>query len=150
MKNRILIIGNNEFSREYIDNEICKINKKKYISALYYKYEVHNLSNDSLDSAKAYKLAKAFIEKNKYQACIISIGKEDYRNNTIELFEENLQNILNMLKSYRIVPILLEVSDSDIDLEEINRIIRKYKKELNLQYGIYDGLIFYNPNIQFC
>lgn len=150
MKNRILILGNNEMSREYYKDGVFKINKKKYISALYYKYNVDNLSKDNLDSSSACKLLMSYILKYKYSACVISLGIEDYKNNNLHLFEENLQTILNMLKLYRIVPILLEVKDSSIDCSEINKIIRKYKSNLNLNYGLFDGLIMYNPNIQFC
>lgn len=149
MKNRILIIGNNDFSREYYENGNYKINNKKYINTLYKNYDIDNLSNSSLDSCKAYKLSKAFILKYKYSACIISFGIEDLKKNSLDLFEENLQNILNMVSLNGIECILLEVDKSkDLDVEMVNRIIRKYKSEFNLNYGLYDKLIM--NKVQFC
>ena len=150
MKNRLLILGNNEFSREYYEHGVFKINRRKSVSALYYKYDIHNLSKENLDSSTACKLAMSFITKYKYSACIIALGIEDLKQNKLHLFEENLQMLLNMLKLYRIVPILLEVEDQDIDCTSVNDIIRKYKRELNLNYGVNDGLLMYNSNIQFC
>lgn len=148
MKKRVLILGNNNLSRECYINGVYTINNEKYINDLYKKYDVDNLSNDNLNSVSAYNLVKGFIAKNKYSACIISFGYNDLLNNKVELYEENLQKILNMVSLNGVECILMEINKSkDLDVEIINEIIRKYKAKLNLKKG-HDG---FNINkVQLC
>jgi hypothetical protein len=146
MKNRILIFGNNDFSREYFEDGVFKINNKKIINSLYKKYNVDNLSNDNLTCKKALKLSKAFISNYHYSACIIALGKKEIADNNTECFEENLQSLVNMLLYYRVTPILLDV---DVNNNIINTSIERVKKESNLKLGLYDGLIM-NSKLQVC
>ena len=122
-------------------------NNKKVINSLYKKYNIDNLSNDNLTCEKAYKLSKAFISNYSYSACIIALGKKEIEDNNIESFEENLQNLVNMLLYYRVTPILLEV---DVNNRIINTSIEKVKKESNLKLGLYDGLIMSPNKLQLC
>ena len=150
MKKRVLIIGNNEFSREYYEDGVFKINNKKYIKALYQKYEIDNLSKDSLSSNSAIRQAKLLEGKNNYSSCIIALGLEEVMNNSLDNLKDNLKVLLDDLLERDIEPILLEIDSEKYNVSLANSVIREVKKEYNLNYDLYNDLIVNSSKLQFC
>jgi hypothetical protein len=150
MKKRILIIGNNEFSREYYEDGVFKINNKKYIKALYQKYEIDNLSKDSLSCDSAIRMSKFYIENNKYSSCIIALGLDEARRNTVEELKDKLSTLLEELISKDIEPILLEIDSEKYNVSLANSVIREVKKEYKLSQDMYNDLIVNGSKLQFC
>ena len=150
MKKRILIIGNNEFSREYYEDGVFKINHKKYIKALYQKYEIDNLSKDSLSCDSAIRMSKFYTENNKYSSCIIALGLDEARRNTVEELKDKLSTLLEELISKDIEPILLEIDSEKYNVSLANSVIREVKKEYKLSQDMYNDLIVNGSKLQFC
>ena len=150
MKNRILIIGNNDFSREYFEDGVFKINNKKYIKSLYEKYDVFNFSKDNLTCVSARCMAKLFCELYKFSSCVIAIGLEEVRSNSMSFFEDNLRELVEYFKSISVEPILLEIDSDDYNVIEANSIIKKIRAEFKLKNDFYNELIVCNQKLQLC
>ncbi len=150
MKNRILIIGNNDFSREYFEDGVFKINNKKYIKSLYEKYDVFNFSKDNLTCVSARCMAKLFCELYKFSLCVIAIGLEEVRSNSMSSFEDNLRELVEYFKSISVEPILLEIDSDDYNVIEANSIIKKIRAEFKLKNDFYNELIVCNQKLQLC
>lgn len=150
MKNRILIIGNNDFSREYYEDGVFKINNKKYISSLYAKYDVFNFSKDNLNCVSAKCMTKLFCDLYDFKACVISLGLAEIKNNDINDFENHLRDLVELLISKNVEPILLEVDSDNYNVVEVNSIIKRVRSEYNLKNDLFNDLIICNPKLQLC
>ena len=150
MKNRILIIGNNDFSRECYEDGVFKINNKKFLSSLYNKYDVYNFSKNNLNCVSAKCMTKLFCDLYDFTACVISLGLAETMNDTVSDFEDQLRDLLDLLISKNIEPILLEVDSDNYNVIEINAIIRKLRLEYNLKNDLFNDLIICNPKLQLC
>lgn len=143
MKNKILLIGNEKFTREaYVDGKYIILPKKKYLDVLYDTYSVDNLSCPNLTSDKAISLVSAFTSYNDYDMCVISFGKAEILKNSIEMFEKNLQIIINMLISSGVMPILMDIEAEGIkDLSFYNNVIKRLKKANNVENEFYGNCL---------
>lgn len=139
MKNKILLIGNEKFTREaYQDGKYIILPKKKYLDVIYDTYSVDNLSCPNLTSDKAIGLIQAFVSYNDYEMCVISFGKAEMLKNSIEMFEKNLQIIINMLISSGVMPILMDIEVSGFgNLHFYNNVINKLRKINNVDNDFY-------------
>lgn len=147
MKNRIMIVGNEKFAREeYVDGEYKVLPKKSFLDAIYDTYEVDNLSNSNLTSDKAIRIAGSFVNKYEYNLCIISFGIKEIEQNSIEKFENNLQNLINMLIFNGVMPILMDIEPcGNKNLDFYNDVIEKLRKTNNVEKKFYgDCLNFVN------
>jgi len=150
MKNRILILGNNDFSRECYENGVFKINNKNYIKYLYKEYDVDNFSKENLNCISARCMCRLFCELYKYSKCVISLGIDEIKNNTISSFEYELKELVNYLISRNIEPVLLEIDSDKYNVEEVNSIIRKVCKEYKLKNDLFNNPGSFNPKLQLC
>ena len=150
MKNRILIIGNNDFSREYYEDGVFKINNRKYIKSLYEKYDVFNFSKDNLSCVSAKCMAKLFCELYNFNSCVISLGLEEVKSNRISFFEDDLRELVEYFISISVEPILLEIDSEDYNVIEVNSIIKKIRTEYKLKNDFYNDLIICNQKLQLC
>ncbi len=138
MKKRILLIGNDRFMREaYVDNNYFIMPKNKYVDGLYEAYEVDNISNFNLTSARAISLVDCFSRNYNYDMCLISFGTNELKNVSVDKFEINLQNIINVLICNGIVPIIMEFPvDSNYNTSAYNEVIKNIKSRINLDNKI--------------
>ncbi len=150
MKNRILIIGNNDFSREYYEEGVFKINNKKYIKSLYSKYDVFNFSKENLSVVSAKCMTKLFCDLYTFNACIISLGSFELKNNLMSDYEYQLRILVELLLSKNIKPVLLEIDSDEYSVVEVNSIIKKIKAEYKLENDLYNDLITCSPKLQLC
>ena len=139
MGNRILLVGNEKFTREaYKDGIYYIMPEKKYLNAIYESYEVDNISNLNLDTNKAINLIKLFCDTNDYDFCVICFGENEIRTNSPIVFKKNLQSIINILKNRGIAPIFVEfVSNIGYDIDTYNKIIRELKDLNNVESKLY-------------
>ena len=134
MKKRILLIGNDRFMREaYQDGNYFILPKRKYIDTLYDLYEIDNISNFELTSSRAISLVECFMNYHTYDICFISFGSNEIKSISVDLFEKNLQIIINMLICKGVVPVVEEFDlDSSFDVEPYNKVIIDIKNRINL------------------
>lgn len=134
MKNKIIIVGNDNFTREaYVKGKFIVYPKKKYLNQLMEENDVVNISSPSLTTTKSINMIKAFIETQDFDYCIVSLGKADENNglNAAEI-ENNLQIIINVLISRGIVPVLCNPYNYEIDTQ-LSTIVERVKNKYNLK-----------------
>lgn len=138
MKKRILLIGNDKFMREaYKDGKYFVMPKKKYVKALYDAYDVDNISNFSLTSSRAVSLVNCFVNNLNYDICLISFGNNEIEHVSVEMFEKNLQTIINVLIYKGVFPIIMEIPNiSGYDVTPYNKVINniKVRNDFNNKY----------------
>ena len=148
MKNRIIVLGNENFQREVYKDGFCNLyNDNKYLNTLYKKYDIDNFSNAKLTSEKALSFLKIFTKIYKYDACVLVLGDSDISDNKTCDLEKNLDEIVSLLISFDIKPVIINDKNYYNNYEalekKIEKLLKKYKinlakensDKLNLKYG---------------
>ena len=129
MKKRILLIGNDRFMWEaYEDGKYFILPKRKYIDTLYDLYEIDNISNYGLTSTRAVSLVESFVNYHNYDMCFISFNINEIKSVSLDMFEKNLQIIINMLICKGVFPVMMEFPESsDLNVSGYNKVINDLK-----------------------
>ena len=137
MKNKIMIVGNSNFTREaYVEGEYVVYPKNDILNQLFNNYDCLNISSPNLTTSKSINLIKAFTEKQDFDYCIVSLGKADEKIGLKDTeIENNLQIIINVLISRGIVPVLCNPANS-LDETNLSIIIGKIKNKFNLNTSL--------------
>lgn len=120
MKNKILLIGNRESMREeYRNNNYYICPKNDLLDKLYKEYDVTNLSKDNLDFNNVSSILNRFLSKFKYESCVIVISGKKIISRAFIQTKNVLQNVINMISSFGVKPIVVSSDNSSISNELI-------------------------------
>ncbi len=137
MKNRIAIFGGNMFANFLMGDQEWYWQKNKMLLKLEQRYTVDNFSSSSLDSGKALRFMKTFMNQRKYQQCILALGEADIIKGDTEEFKNNLTAIIHELKERQVCPLLIGLSNEVLQKEnalEFQEIIHHLAKEEGIPY----------------
>ncbi len=130
MKKRILIAGCSHCLREYITNGLYYLEKGYFLTKLYKKYDVYNLSKKNLTTKEAIVLVEAFLNKIEFDGVLLALGEGDVMNNvSVEEFKKNLNYLIALCKEKNIQIVLHnEVKKLNKDY---SKVIDELQKENN-------------------
>lgn len=137
---RLMIWGSNLFLGLTFDNSQSGYVylASSCIMQLHNKYSITNFSMNRLSSHKAlYYLNKALAYDSNYDAAIIELGFEDLiqickKEMDIFVFEDNIKNIIDILKASNIKPYLTTMSPIDPDKFKMRYSLEVTSKEISL------------------
>lgn len=142
MENRILVAGCSNYLREYFTNGLYCISKEYYLRMLYENFEVYNLSKKNLTSKEALLLTKAFLKKNTFEYCVLSLGEGDLQTHIgKDIFRKNLMEIVSICNYYGVKIILQDTLDKN-KFKEYQDIIDEVRLLYNLNNNNYRKTLF--------
>ena len=140
MKKRILIAGCSHCLREYITNGLYYLEKGYFLTKLYKKYDVYNLSKKNLTTKEATVLVEAFLNKMEFDGILLALGEGDIMNNvSVEEFKKNLNYIIALCKDKNI-QIVLHNEVKKLN-KEYSNVINEVQKENNFSFKIVSNKI---------
>ena len=140
MKKRILIAGCSHCLREYITNGLYYLEKGYFLTKLYKKYDVYNLSKKNLTTKEAIVLVEAFINKMEFDGILLALGEGDIINNiSVEEFKKNLNYLIALCKDKNI-QIFLHNEVNKLN-KEYSNVINEVQKENNFSFKIVSNKI---------
>ena len=140
MKKRILIAGCSHCLREYITNGLYYLEKGYFLTRLYKKYEVYNLSKKNLTVKEAIVLVEAFINKMEFDGIFLALGEGDIINNVdVNTFKNDLNHLIELCNSKNI-SIVLHNEVKKIN-KDYSHVIDSLQKENNFSYKVVSNKI---------